>query len=299
MDLDCNMTSIVENLPPRLTRSEIAVGDDLRDFYVYTPSGDPPTSGWPVVLALHGSGTDARFMYHFCGLHHTAEAERFVVVYPNGTGRVMAARGWNAGDKVGYAARQGVDDLRFFDHLLNHLTTRYPVDPNRVYAAGMSNGGMMCFRLAVELAGRFAAIASVAGTMLRLENSPTVPTPLVHIHGTHDQYVLYQGGPGPKSLARGDYPSVAETVRTWVEVNGANPHAVTEALPLMVEDGTHVERTQHTKQTDQGAEVLLYTIHGGGHTWPGQYQGPDYLGPVSGNLDTNWAIWEFFVASAK
>src|SRR5207248_1712283 len=114
-------------------------------------------------LALHGAGMNGRMMRWFTGLDRKADREGFIVVYPDGTGSGSFLT-WNAGALFRLAGNRA-DDIAFLRELLDDLGKVVNVDPKRVFATGMSNGGMMCYRLAAEMSDRIAAIAPVAGTM--------------------------------------------------------------------------------------------------------------------------------------
>jgi polyhydroxybutyrate depolymerase len=134
-----------------------------RSYLVHVPAkygGKQPT---PVVLAFHGGGSNAEQMVRFCGLNEKADKEGFLAVYPSGTGRFERMLTWNAGNCCGYAMQNKVDDVAFTRALLDDLAEVANVDPKRVYATGMSNGAIMCYRLASQLSDRIAAIAPVAG----------------------------------------------------------------------------------------------------------------------------------------
>jgi polyhydroxybutyrate depolymerase len=118
----------------------------------------------------------------FSGLNAKADEAGFLAVYPDGTG-CWWSYFWNVGDCCGPPVREGVDDVAFIDALLDDLAGAYSVDPKRDFAAGMSNGAMMAYRLASELSGRIPAVATVAGTMATEGCSPTRPVPVLHVHG--------------------------------------------------------------------------------------------------------------------
>ena len=155
--------------------------------------------------------------------------------------------------------------------LLDDLATVVNVDPKRVFATGMSNGAMMCYRLAAELSDRIAAIAAVAGTMAIENCQPRRPVPVLHFHGTKDGLVLFDGPDEriPKNLK---FLSVDDTIRAWVKANGCPP------TPVITDPaGSRRREAGLRKKTygpgREGAEVILYTIEGGGHTWPGRDPG--------------------------
>ncbi len=144
------------------TRS-LQVGGRERSYLVHIPAKYGGKQPSPVVLISHGAGTNAPMMVRFCGLNKKADEAGFVAVYPNGTGTAGLFLTWNAGNCCGYAMQNKVDDVAFTRALLDDLAEVANVDPKRVYATGMSNGAIMCYRLALQLSDRIAAIAPVAG----------------------------------------------------------------------------------------------------------------------------------------
>ena len=184
------------------------------------------------------------------------------------------------------------DDVKFVGSLLDDLATVANVDPKRVYATGMSNGGMMCYRLAAELSGRIAAIAPVAGTMAIAEAKPNRPVPVMHFHGMDDRIVPF-GGPGkgtPKFLS---FKSVEETINIWAKLNKCMEEPVAEKLEDKAEDGTTVTKKTYASKKD-GAEVVLVEIEGGGHTWPGVEPPLQFIGKSTKDISANDMMWEFF-----
>lgn len=275
----------------RHTRS-LTVGGLDRTYVVHAPPGLDPRAPAPVVLALHGATMTGPLMAWFSGLNAKADTAGFIAVYPNGTGR-RSSYFWNAGHCCGEAAQNNVDDVAFVRAVLDDLATVYRVDPRRVFATGMSNGAMMAYRLAAELSDRIAAVAPVAGTMACSECSPTRPVPVLHVHGTEDEYVPFGGGKGPKSISGVPHRSVTDTIAAWVRANGCRGEpASVEELPDRTGDGTNVTRTTYRGDT-VGPEVVLVAVGGGGHTWPGR-SGSAALGRSTQNVSANDLIWEFF-----
>ena len=154
-------------------------------------------------------------MARFCGLSEKADRSGFVVVYANGTGTTPLFLYWDAGGVRGRVS----DDVGYVARLLDDLATVVNVDPRRVFATGMSNGAMMCYRLAAELSDRIAAIAPIAGTMAIDHCQPRRPVSVLHFHGTKDGLVLF-GGPDERTPKNIKFLSVDETIRAWVRANG-------------------------------------------------------------------------------
>ena len=268
--------------------------DRDRRYLLYVPR--QRASGWerwPVVLAFHGGGSTAEAMVEFCGLNETAETHGFVVAYPSGTGRTDGALTWNGGNCCGRAQKDGVDDVGFARDVLDDLASLLPIDAGSVFATGMSNGAMLAYRLAAELADRIAAIAPVAGPMGTCDCRPSRPVGVCHFHGTRDEFAPLVGGIGVRSLSKARFFSVAHSIMNWVRANGCDWTPEVRELPLLVDDGTRVVRATHAAGVG-GAEVVLHTIHGAGHTWPGRETFLTMLGPITRNISANEEMWSFF-----
>ncbi|MFH0939238.1 MAG: PHB depolymerase family esterase [Planctomycetota bacterium] len=275
---------------------ELMVNEAIRSFIVFVPSKifqqkTPPS----LVIALHGGGSNAEGMQRFCGLDETALKRGFIVVYPNGSGRIKKILTWNSGECCGYAKERKIDDVAFIRELIDFMIKQYGVDPARVYVTGMSNGAMMAYRLAAELSDRIAAIAAVAGTLDIDAAAAKKPVPILHFHGTEDQYVPYEGGHGSRSLKDNKHTSVKTTIETWIRANQVEAEPVVEELPDKINDGTSVVRyTYKTKQDQQ--RIVLYKIIGGGHTWPGRSRFERLLGRSTEEISANELMWTFFMA---
>lgn len=288
-------TTPIKELPPGRHRLTIDVDDREREFWVYIPTEtSQPEGGWPLVFVFHGGLSNAPTMVRFCEMNEYAEKAGFVTVFPNGTGRLPTMKTWNAGMCCGYAQREDVNDVHFVQRLLEDIPQRVTIDPSRTYATGMSNGGMMAYLLGDKLSDRFAAIAPVGGTMGNPSCHPSRPVPLMHIHGTDDQFVRWEGGVGSRSKSKLNFHSVDHAMQNWVAANRAQTSPSVESLPEKVNDGTSIERFTYAAAGEDSAEVVLLKVHGGGHTWPGKESRLELLGPTTHNLDANEAIWEFF-----
>jgi polyhydroxybutyrate depolymerase len=264
-----------------------------RSYLLHVPAGLSAGKPVPVVLVLHGAGMNGKLMVSFSGMNAEAERSGFVAVYPNGTGALGTFLTWNSGGVPGSNGSGKPDDVGFLRLVLDDLESQLPVDRRRVHAAGLSNGGMMVYKLAAEMSDRIASVAAVAGTMTTAGPAPLRPVPVLHVHGTADRIVPYRGSgrAGPRAVG---FRSVEETVRTWAQLNGCAADAVREELAdVHPEDGTRV--TRHVWGPGQaGAEVVLLQVSGGGHTWPGQLPTVTFIGKSTRDIDGNAVIWEFF-----
>jgi polyhydroxybutyrate depolymerase len=260
-----------------------------RTYVVHVPP--KPEQPTPVVLCFHGGGSNAEQTVRFCGLNEKADTEGFLVVYPSGTGYLNMLT-WNGGNCCGYAMNNKVDDVACVRALLDDLANVVNVDPKRVYATGMSNGAIMCYLLASELSDRIAAIAPVSGPMGTETCHPKRPVSVMHFHGTDDQFAPFAGGKG-RGVSGTNFFSVEHSIRAWVKANGCPETPVVTDEPKKVDDGTSVQQTTYGPGKD-GAEVVLLTIKGGGHTWPGREPGVRFLGKSTKQISANDLMWEFF-----
>jgi polyhydroxybutyrate depolymerase len=262
-----------------------------RSYLVHVPPKYDPKKPTPIVLILHGAGTNAQIMVRFCGMNKKADEAGFVAVYPNGTGTAGLFLTFNSGGLSGKMAEGKPNDVAFVAKLLDDLATVVKLDPKRVFATGMSNGGMMCYRLASELSDRIAAIAPVSGTMAIPDYKPKRPVPVIHFHGTADNIVPFNGPKGtPKFLT---FRSVEETIRLCAKANGCPETPIQEDLPDKADDGTKVRKKTYGPGKD-GAEVVLVEIEGGGHTWPGQEPPVRFIGKSTKDISANDLMWESF-----
>ena len=265
-------------------------GGIKRAYIVHVPAGIDTTRPAPVVLALHGAAMDGRMMVWFSGLNKKADEAKFIAVYPSGTG-IGPLMAWNSGGLSGPLAAGKPDDVAFISALLDDLEKLVRVDSKRVYACGLSNGGMMCYRLASELSPRIAAIAPVAGTVSIEECRPSRPVPVIHFHGTGDTIVPFEikKGKGPPFIR---LKGAEESVKLWAGLNGCKETRGPESL-IQPPDDLAVTRETWTGGKN-GAEVVLVTIRDGGHTWPGQKPPVGFIGKSTKKFSANDLMWEFF-----
>ena len=254
-----------------------------RSVRVHVPASYDPTRGTPIVLGLHGLDANASTQATVSRMNTRADSAGFVAVYPNGTG---SPRGWNGGDCCNPAASAGVDDTAFIAKVLDEVEMRICVDPDRVHAIGLSNGGFLAHRLGCELSARIASIGSVAGVLGIEHCNPTRPVPVFQVHGTSDIIIPYGGG------GVNDNEPVATTITRWTTHNGCT------AAPVTTHEQGDAKCVRYGGCT-KGADVELCTIDGGGHQWPGGESLGSVNGKKSDNLDATAAAWSFFAAHPR
>jgi polyhydroxybutyrate depolymerase len=286
------------SLAPGDHERSVSVGELKRNYLVHVPPKYNPSQPTPVVLALHGGGSNANQMIRFCRLNEKADEAGFIVAYPDGTGNLERALTWNAGNCCGYAMRNDVDDVAFIRVLLTDLAKAAAIDRKRVFATGISNGAMICYRLAAELSDQIAAIAPVAGPMGAETCHPEHPVSVIHFHGTDDQFAPFAGGQGKRSISRTNFFSVEHSIRAWVKANQCPETPVVVQEPDRTDDGMTVQRKTYGPGT-KDAEVVLVVIEGGGHTWPGREPRLALLGKSTTDIRANDAMWEFFKRHPK
>ena len=214
-----------------------------RSYLVHIPKSYDGSKAWPVVLAFHGAGNNGAMMVPYSGLNDKADEAGFIAVYPNGTGRVRTFLTWNAGNCCGFASQNKVDDVALVRALLDDLGTVVRVDPKRIYATGMSNGGMMAYRLGSELSDRIAAIAPVAGSMGAKTCSPLRPVPVIAFHGTDDDFVPFKGAKGEKSISGAEFSLGGTLYRVaWVKADACPEKPRVDTFADKYRDGTTITR---------------------------------------------------------
>jgi polyhydroxybutyrate depolymerase len=224
-------------------------------------------------------------------MNQVADRFGFLAVYPEGTGLTRLLT-FNAGTCCGYAVRKGVDDVGFVRHLLDEeLPRHYAVDNKRVYATGLSNGAMLCYRLACELSDRIAAIAPVAGSMGVEGPRPVRPVPVMHFHGMQDPNVPFAGGVGKNAIQPLAHRPIPETIAWWARVNRCLERPAEQRR-----EKDYVYTRYEPAVGTAGAPVVLYALPEGGHNWPGGVDTTAFLGTgkLIVSVDASTLMWQFF-----
>lgn len=271
----------------------LTVGDVERRYIRYEPATLDPATPAPFVLALHGRGGTGRVSELMFGLNALADRYGFVVAYPDALGDPPT---WNEGF-VGLAGGPyRPDDVGFVRALVEREAAARPLDPRRLFACGHSSGGMMTYRLASEASDLFAAAGVVAGSVgyagpgggVQTIPQPGRPVSIIHFHGTADELVPYTGG--WRSAGPPGFLPVADSVAFWVKANGCQPSPATETVG--------VARRETYSGGAAGTEVTLWTIEGGGHSWP-QVARVGRRGDPPSGISASELIWQFFAGHGR
>lgn len=253
-----------------------------RSYLLHLPPGFDPAQPFPVVLVFHGFTLDGQEMVRITGFNAQADASNFIVVYPEGTGR---RRGWNGGDCCGEAAVKKVDDVGFVRAILDELSQIATLDRKRIYATGFSNGAIMVYRLACDLADQIAAIAPIGATQATQSCQPARPVPVIHFHGDADTSNPYEGGTSEAGVV---FLPVDETIDWWAKHNGCPAQAIE------TQTGKIVHRVY--APCTQSADVELYKILDGEHAWPGGEPVTAEIGLPTTEISATPLMWAFFAA---
>jgi polyhydroxybutyrate depolymerase len=235
-----------------------------RPYHFFVPSGYDMNNPTPLVILLHGYSANAEGQELYFNLKQVAESKIFLYAYPDGTVDSSGNRFWNATDACCNFNNLPVDDVAYVNAIIDDVSTKYNVDPHRIFITGHSNGGFMSHRLACE-APRVAAIVSLAGALWKDSSrcQPAQPVSILQVHGTADAVINYDGG----QLFGREYPSAHDTVATWADKNGCSSSLIDTGTSYDLDSTlagaeTQVERFDHCPPT--GA-VELWTIQGGSH----------------------------------
>ncbi len=252
-----------------------------RTYILHVPPQYDGTRETPLVLNLHGFGSNARQQAIYSGFPAKGDHEGFIVVTPNGTG---APQHWN------YPGLPGTDDIAFIRELLDRLESDLCIDAKRVFVSGMSNGAAMSSFVACAMPDRITAIAPVAASVFARTCPGVGAIPIISFRGTDDFCVPFEGG---TSQCGQQFPVVAakDAMKSWAEHDGCS------MTPAEQQFSANVDTIAYSECADDTA-VVLFIIKGGGHTWPGAIDVPR-LGATTHEVNATDEIWQFFVGQGN
>jgi len=250
--------------------AHIEVDGLTRDYLVVTPPDVADRDPLPLLLVLHGAGQTMRDARGVTGFDVMALDPGAVVAYLQGEDSFLGKyTGWNAGATV-----TGVDDVAFIKALIDRMEADYPVDPNRVFILGGSNGGQMAYLAACELSSRVAAVADVIGAML-VPCHPSQPVSVIAIHGDADEIIPIDGGKVEYCPPLVECPSFAATMKRWREIDRCTGD------PTVTENAKTVETSW--ADCEGGTAITFIKVIGKGHTW------------YTSDPDDRAVTWDFFM----
>lgn len=270
------------NRSTSISRTIVSSGQK-REYLLYVPPSYDRAKQTPLVISMHPAMSWPTSQMNISQWNKVAEEHGFIVVYPGGVGggpKTWFMKGWRTPSRM--------PDVMFVSELIDTLEASYNIDPTMIYADGLSNGGGMAFALSCTLSGRIAAVGLVAAARsLNWSWCPDRrPVPMIAFHGTADPVAPYNGGRTP--VGPDVFPSVQSFTAMWAQRNRCGPNPIESAV------AADVTRLQYTECADD-AGVVLFTVKGGGHQWPGGKQLPEFLvGHYSRSIDATSEMWTFF-----
>ena len=279
----------------------------FRKYITRVPASYDATASHELVFVLHGGTGNANGMMLFTGFNQVSDTANFIIVYPEGifTGLNLGGNPghhWADGRMTTMPDVQGVDDVGFISDLIDTISSEYTIDSNKVYAAGISNGGFMVQRLACELSHKIAAVATVAATfpdsLIQVCHN-TNPISILIMNGTNDAFVPTYTGGMVGSAAGGSVIPTEDMIDIWLINNNCSKDIDSIELP----DISTADQSTVTKYTYNGCMdfscVLHYKIFGGGHTWPGEIFHVPFTGTTNEDINATVEIWNFFHSKSK
>ena len=234
--------------------------NEIREYISYVPDSYDGSSPVPLVFNFHGFGGKASDYMNYADLRALAESEIFILVYPQGS-CLDGSSHWNS-CPTGEDNKSDADDFGFVEAMINEIAAQYNINLERIYAAGYSNGGMMAYGLANYKSDLIAGVAVISGAMLDCTGPTNHPIPVIHLHGTADSVIPYNGN--------NDYNSVQSVLDYWIDFNN------TISNPTISIDNSGEIAIEHYQygQGDNGSAVEHYKYIEGNHVWfSNTYQG--------------------------
>jgi polyhydroxybutyrate depolymerase len=281
--LACLATLVTWFAMERKTNGTIVSSGEPRNYLLYVPKTYDRSQPTPLLISLHAGALWPQAEMETSRWNELADERGFIVVYPSAGSRfprVWPMRPGSLGSDVKY----------IFD-LIDKLQSEYNIDRNRIYADGFSNGGGMAFALSCMLSDRIAAVGAVAGVQVLSWDwcRDSRPVPTVAFHGTADPVVPYQGGASPMISPGRPFPNIREWTARVARRNRC------KADPTEARISPSVRRLAYGNCA-ANADVILYTVEGGGHTWPGgsSVVSERIVGRIDRDISASRVMWEFF-----
>ncbi|MCH2021959.1 MAG: alpha/beta hydrolase-fold protein [Saprospiraceae bacterium] len=249
----CDKNNMGDDCYSNSNTQSLTSNNEEREYLLHIPNSYDGSSSVPLMLNFHGFGGSASAYINDADMRTLAESDTFILVYPQGS-CMNGVSHWNP-SLPGADNKSTADDLSFIEALINEIASSYNIDTERVYACGYSNGGMFAYGLANYKSELIAAVGSVSGTILDFNGPTSHPMPVIHLHGTSDAVIPYNGN--------NDYNSAQSAIDYWVDFNNTNSN------PILTTDSNGGMTIEHYlyAQGDSSVSVELYKYIGGNHVW--------------------------------
>lgn len=275
----------------------ISVDGRQRSYILHVPPAVNPQDPLPLIIVLHGGGGQSRTVQRRLGFDAYADERGFYVAYPES----YQGMRWNDGRSTVDSLEANVDDVGFILAMIDEIAGEISLDRSRIYVTGVSNGGMLTYRLGCETSGVFAGIAPVIANIpvpIAETCTPQAPLDVLAINGDADPLIPIEGGEVCHEVRvgceKGFVISMSDSVATFAAINACGLEPRSETLPAPVNDGTYAEWRAYPDCRDN-ARVQAYVVHNAGHTWPPLPAQLPVAGQSTGNLDATETIVDFFV----
>lgn len=285
------------------TERKMNVNGVERTYQIHFPEPLPPNvkNGLPLVIVLHGGRSNGENIAKATRFSAKADKHGFITVYPDGTGKMQGRRlTWNAGECCDFAMEENANDIAFIEGLIDYMVKFQGVNPHHVYVAGLSNGGMLAYRLAGALSGKIAAVGIVSAAMFPSQPAPTQPVSIMIMHGKRDQVIPIAGGAVENKIISSyvregtAFLSAQDAFDYWRKNNGCKGDMATETKGRIL--------TQIYRQCKDQTITALQVLENSGHNWPGSPKmvysefddGSNYMGH-----DATDVLWDFFAQQRK
>lgn len=270
------------------TNGSIVSSGITRRYLLYVPKTYDRSKPAPLVISIHPAATWPALQMAISRWNEVADEHGFIVVYPAGSGAFFG--GFSRGAHVWPGGPDMPRDVKFISDLISRLEADYNIDRSRIYANGMSNGGAMAFALSCELSDQIAAVGVVSPARPPAPGeegcAKSSPVPMVAFHGSADKFAPYRGGKSP--IAPRPFPSIPDWTGQVARRNQC------KGDPVHTQISSSVHRLSYVNCTEN-ADVILYTVEGGGHTWPGGKPLPEWItGRTTAEINASRVMWEFF-----
>jgi len=266
----------------------IVSSGEKREYLLYVPRSYDPTKPTPLIVSLHAAMNWPAYQMKISQWNKAADENGFIVVYPAGSDPLhLGPKAWFMN---GSRSPSTMPDVKFISELIDTIEAHYNIDSTRIYANGMSNGGGMAFALSCTLSNRIAAIGAVSAAQSLSWSwcADSTPIPMIAFHGTADPFVPYKGAPPGWLNPNAPFPNITTWVASWARRNHCAANPIDSVIAV------DVTRREYT-DCARNASVVLYTIKGGGHQWPGGKPIPEWIvGRLSNNVDATSLMWAFF-----
>jgi polyhydroxybutyrate depolymerase len=285
------ISSTLQADSPKLVYKFLTLGNQKRDWWEYVPISCS-NKECPLVFAFTGGESSADRLDDDVKLTSVSEKNEFIIVFPNAVNKQ-----WADGRSE---TATNLEDLSFFDKLIEEMRKLHKVDGNKIFATGLADGGLFAFKLACDRSEVIAAIAPVAANMaseLVDKCNPTRAVPIINFVGTEDKFIPMNGGDVKGKLGlkkKGTVLSTNQTVAFWIKRNKCSEKPNVDKVRDQNKNDKTYAILEKYENCESGADIFRWIIGEGGHTWPSGFQKSKLLGKVSFDVNASEEIWNFF-----